>query len=634
MSSDRLSANPGVAASEGPADVEDPSTRAGARAKGRSAAPLARLATVVALLAAPVVVFFGLQVIPFFVQNGVDPFIYVGYQQSLGDLVERFGYTYYFPVRFGMLIPFRLTSLAFGAVPGYFVARYALALLAATALYALGRSRGSRAAGWVGAAACLCSPVFIGSLMTEYTDTVAVPCMIGGVALLMLPADGARPWRAAAAGVLFGIAFNTNLFIAVVLASGFLARAVLHVLRREWYAFVDWLVVAVGVVVVTGLGSLYYGLAFGDFDILTPSIDAARLYSGDAGAVFRAPTRAWLSFSPHLYIPALIGLALLVLVLTRRAVPDESWLQRMIRPGAADALVMLGGGQLFFGIHQFLLDGYSMETSYYYAFLWPFAMVALVFAAAEASTIKAFGSRGLWASVAVVALLPVARNWWFEDLELRPFSVVPVLAVIVGIGLLVARFVPLTAWVGVLGLVAGVSLLAVAPPRDVPLSKGQTSRVDPHYELMTGNHDDIGISYYRGAADLADVVPKWKDDPGSTLYWYRNDSLALNHIQSSGLWRGTTIDLGGSFFPVLDQKTVTLLKGRTPRHIVVIAESARDMRRGEAALADVITPVATRHELIGDDRVPVYVAILTFNASSCDREWRTRVDWATLGVCS
>jgi hypothetical protein len=589
--------------------------------------------TLVALLVAPVGGFFGLRVVPYFVQNGVDPFIYVGYQQNLGDLIERFGYTYYFPVRFGLILPLELATSVFGIVPGLFVSRYVLALVAAVSLYALGRSHGSRGAGWVGVAACLCSPVFIGALMTTYADTVGVPCLIAGIALMLMPSDRARPVRAALAGLCFAVAFNTNLFVGPLLAAALACRAVLHIIRREWYAFVDWVVVGLAVVVVTALGALYYGVAFGKPDILTPSIDAARLYSGEAGLVFRSPTRAWLTFSPHLYIPALIGVALfLVIVLGRRSSGEAAW-RSWIRPGAADALVMLGGAQLFFGIHQFLLDGYSMEAYYYYSFMWPFAIIALVMVVVRLADARTFGSRGAWLVATVPVLVPLAVKLLVPDLELWPSSAVPVLVGIVALGLIVARFVPWAVWVSAGCLVAGVSLLAIAPPRDVPLSTDQTFRWDPHYENMLGLGDHIGLYYYQAAAELADVVPKWKDDPGSNVYWYRNSDMSLNSIQASGLWRDATIDLGASEYPTLRENEITLLKGRTPRHVIVLGRTEKDVASGERALGDVLTPLATRHVTIGNEHLPVHVAILTYEASSCDQDWRARTGWAPLGVC-
>jgi hypothetical protein len=585
------------------------------------------------LLVAPVVVFLGLRAIPFFIQNGVDPFIYVGYQQSLGDLIERFGYSYYFPVRFGLLLPMQFSSWLFGAVPGFFVARYVLALMAAVSLYALGRAHGSRAAGWVGVAACLCSPIFVGALMTMYVDTVAVPCLVAGVALLLMPAERARPLRALAAGVCFGIAFNTNLFVGPLLVAAFACRGLLHIARREWYAFVDWIVVAVTVIAVTGLGALYYGLAFGKPDIITPSIEAARLYSGEAGKVFRSPSRAWLEFSPHLYIPAVVGLALLLVIAMRRPTPGGSWWRDLVTPGAADALVMLGGAQVFFGIHQFLLDGYSMETFYYYSLMWPFTMVALVMVMVQVAGRGAFGRKTVLVAGTVPVIVPLVIDWILPDLEVWPSKAVPVIAAVVAVGLLASRWSRWVLPVGALALVAGVSLLAIAPPRDVPLSPNQAFRWDPHYEAMFGQSGNEGLGYYEAAAELADVVPKWKDDPGSTVYWYRNTSLPLNYVQSSGLWRDATIDLGGSVYPTLGKNEITMLKGRTPRHVVVLGMTDDDVARGERALADVITPVSTRHTRVGNDDVRVHVAILTYEPSSCDQEWRERAGWSTLGVC-
>src|SRR4051812_7101802 len=85
-------------------------------------------AELLAVLGSPVVLFYVLQVEPYFRQNGLDPYMYLGYSQEPGDLINRYGMTYY-SVRFGLLWPIEMTTKLFGVTGGFFVMRWALAVV-------------------------------------------------------------------------------------------------------------------------------------------------------------------------------------------------------------------------------------------------------------------------------------------------------------------------------------------------------------------------------------------------------------------------------------------------------------------------------------------------------------------------
>ena len=66
----------------------------------------------------------------------IDPYVYTGYIHNSGDLLSRYGLTYY-SVRFGLILPAKAFTLAFGPEAGYLALRYVLTLLAGIPLYAL-----------------------------------------------------------------------------------------------------------------------------------------------------------------------------------------------------------------------------------------------------------------------------------------------------------------------------------------------------------------------------------------------------------------------------------------------------------------------------------------------------------------
>ena len=111
-----------VATGEGKERIED--------ASGQEPRSRTRAAIYEALLLAilPLALYVVLRPEPYFLQNGVDPFIYVGYMENLPDLIMRFGLPYY-AVRFGLILPGRLFLKVFGPVAGNLLLHYLLALL-------------------------------------------------------------------------------------------------------------------------------------------------------------------------------------------------------------------------------------------------------------------------------------------------------------------------------------------------------------------------------------------------------------------------------------------------------------------------------------------------------------------------
>ena len=96
--------------------------------------------------------------------------------------------------RVGFLVPARVAYLLFGAVPGFFVFRYVLALIAIVPVYVLLKKLYGRGAGFVGIAVVMSSPVVITAWGTDYPDSAAISYLTGGLAALALSWEGTR-WR-------------------------------------------------------------------------------------------------------------------------------------------------------------------------------------------------------------------------------------------------------------------------------------------------------------------------------------------------------------------------------------------------------------------------------------------------------
>jgi hypothetical protein len=583
-----------------------------------------------ALLVLPFAVFFVLRVEPYFRQNGVDPGIYAGYAENLPDLVERFGYPY-FAVRFGLILPLRLFGGLFGIVGGYFALRYALALLCAGALVLLGRELRCVAAGWFGAVMCLTSPVFLRALMTSYSDTVALPCVLAGVILLLLP--GPRGWGwALGAGVLFGFAVHANPFTGLVLVAALGARAMVPAAGRARRGWHDLLVAAAGMVLVTVGGIAYYAISFGSADVLAPSLEAAGRLAGETKSFFRSPDLGWLQFSPHLYVPLLTTVLLAGLVLTRGPASRRG----AGRPAlVAEAMAMLLAVQLLYVVEQFLRGGFALETYYYSSYLFAFTAIGLTVAMAEVSR-RSGTSAPAWVAAIVVAVLPLSRDVLFSGLQIWVVPAVPLLGLGLVALLAVGRARPRVLAAAAVLTAAVSALLVMAPPRNVPLAEGQRFRQEPHYELATGNPDRTGLEWLRLSSQLIAALPAWSDEPGSIVFWYR-DSRLLDFVQSTYLWRTSAVQGYEPTFPHLTAEARALLTGRTPRFLVVLATSPDDVDLAAAALDGVgLEPVTMTDEVLRAGASSLLVRRYTLVPAACETMWPRGafpVTWLELEPC-
>jgi 4-amino-4-deoxy-L-arabinose transferase-like glycosyltransferase len=549
--------------------------------RARPALPSRRtqVGEILAVLGAPVVLFYLLQAEPYFRQNNLDPQIYMGYAYEPDSLFHRFGNTTYYGVRFGLLWPMEIATKIFGVTAGYFALRWVLAMIGGGLVYWSLRRLASRPVAAVAALTLITSPVALRALMTAYSDTTSLPYLAGGTALLIAARTVERRWMTILpAGMLLALAVHSNPFNAAIVMIVVVCWMLTEIPSRRWAIASDAAVLLAAAVGVTILGLAVYQARFGDWNIIKPSIDAARAISGDGGKAFRSPTNEWLKYHLHLYLPVLLLLAF-VTVNLRRLRGLQAW-------EVATSLMLLGV-YLFLIAQQFLLKSTMLETYYYASALAPFEalVIGAVFSTLWRSSNLAVAWQ--WGATSLVVVLPLLRNVALPNLEVDRFPTIPVLvsattAALLPVGIRrepAGRSLP--AVVASTALVAGTFLILHAPPRTLPSG----TLFHPRYEAALGNQDWAGLDVYRLSHEIQDITPPLRSSDGVILVW-----PAWDEDPTAGTLAGPFVGFSSNFqsqgpgLPFVDEWRVARIRSENIDQLVAFSVSEDELDNGVSAL--------------------------------------------------
>jgi len=501
--------------------VDDPSvvvrrTRSGSGGSRTRALPVAAF-ELAGVLLGPVVLFFLLGAEPYFLQNALDPQIYMGFAAEPDVLFERFGNTTYYGVRFGLLWPMELTTKLFGVTGGFFVMRWGLAVLACGTVYWSLRRLSGRPVACAAALFFITSPVTLRGLMTAYADTTSLVFLLAGASLLLVARAVPRRWLVLlGAGLLLAFAVHSNPFNVIAVAVVVGAWSVVEVRSRRWRLLLDYGILLGVALAVTGLAMAVYQVRFGFWNVVSPSIDGFRSTSSHEVDPFRSVTHEWLKFQVQLYVP--------IIVVVAYVAANVRSLRRVVAWELASVL-MLCGMYAVLAADQFLRDGVMLETYFYSSALSPFTALAV---AATLSSLWRNGSVAeltRWLVVALLVALPFVIDRLPGELAFGLFPWVPLFLVATGaLALLSARAAATDAGDALrsrLATVAGVallvsnSLLLFAPPRGV----AEGTLFSPYYEQALGNRDRFGLDVYRLSFEFVELVPDLVSADGKVFVW-------------------------------------------------------------------------------------------------------------------
>lgn len=571
---------------------------------------LRRFVPMFAVILGPPIAYFAYGISPFYIQNGVDPFIYAGYIFEPSDLITRYGYTYY-SVRFGLLIPAQIFDAILGAPAGYFGLRWVAVSASVGVLWFWCRRIGARHLGWVAAALVIINPVVIRAVMTVYSDSVGVPYLVAAFPLLLLPGPNkTRLMACASAGVLIGLTVHSNLYLVLPLGAALVLWAAVRLLVDFRQAILESAVVIAMVIVVTIAGVCYYRLRYGDADILQPSIAAARRL-GDVIPTDRAPTRQWLNFRPAILLP-LVATGLLLTSLIRERLRPE-WYEV-----AALAMTAAIGG--VYAQNEFLASGFFLETYYYTSYFVGLTVVILLLALRRILAHSSSPNRSAAIAATAVIAFPYAWRLALDDLRVWSIPTIPAILALTILLIVMRTHAALTTASVMLAMTP--LLLTLAEPRNVPLAAGQTYRREPTYERALLDPDDQDLARYELASDFMRVVPDWRASPGTVVFWYRDSDETANLMGSTFLWKETTLTVAPPGLPKLDDAAAQRLSERTPRFLVLVASTEDLADTGLSAVRTAVAPLSNIRTVLRRGSYKIFIEVITLSPSSCDKETR------------
>lgn len=479
--------------------------------------------------------------------------------------------------RVGFLVPARLDYLAFGPVPGFFVTRYLLALVAVGPVYLLLRRLYGPPAGVAGILVVLSSPVIVTAWGTDYPDCAVVSYVAGAVACLAMPC--ASRWRRAwlaAAGVLLVLAVWSH-GVAVPLAGATLAGYLAVRLVRDRAGLAGDLALLAGVAVaVTGLLVLAAEVLLGHANFIGLTWQALRYLSQPSQtAHWHSANWRWALYVAYLLVPPAVLGAFVVAVARRgRGVPTP-----VLLVGVVVAVQVL----VYF-LLQFAGTVQTLEQHYLSSTLWPGVCLAAAITIAELARPLSGRPFARWLPVAVLLVVPLGYEAYphVPSFGWLPFGAILAAGVIVAAvaasGAARLRH-PLTAATAIgLGLVAfaGAALVLTVAPIPVRPQLPNThpgSDPAPAYSTALGGSGTIYIDGYRIATALpAFVGPAayrgeqlliWRLTPGR--YEYLSYAVGMYHDGYNKLQSSS---------PNLTQSDRRKLTSRRPAELLLASKSA------------------------------------------------------------
>lgn len=565
------------------------------------------------LLAMPPLLFVGMGVQPMARVQSIDPTLYTAYIDNGPDLIQRFGTDRYYWSRVGTVLPGRLGNLVLGPVGGFYLFRFALALVAIVPAYLLFRRLWDERVGLVAAVVLLVNPVAIRAWTSDYPDGAAIAYLVGGTCFLLYPSHRRRWAWSLAAGAMFAAAVLCNVVVSALVAATLAADAVVR-LRPLTRAAVPpmlrhWLVIGTAFVATAFAFAVGAELVIGAGNLVHPTVRAIQEMRGDQFTPYHSSNWRWVLRETQLMVPPLLLMSWGALRLRRR---DDEHL-----PAAESTVALAVAFQTAgFALWQFVNRGSTLENYLYSSLLW-----------ATTSLLAVFVLRALWARQAVrrwvllcipvVLLVPLGLRSFAPDLQFRLWPWGPAVILVVTVVLLLAtrRATPATVLRSLgltLVIVVAAQSLTIAKPQNLPFLAGQAIHPQASYGDVFLNSDDTYLETYRVVTQLPDLVPSLERTAGDLLLWWSSDAPDIvQYAAAMYLWRNTALmgfDFDAPGLPVLGSAELQRLQENPPRFILMLGADSSRFDSGLTSLDDAgVRPEIQSDEVLrsGDSQLSV-----------------------------
>jgi hypothetical protein len=520
-------------------------------------------------------------------QNGyLDPWFYTSYVNHYGDMLDRYGMTY-FATRIAYLFPERALGAVFGSEGGYYAWHYLLAVAALGAVYAIARRLQGVPTAVVVTTFLVVCPWLPRALVWDYVDGAGIAFMLVGIYFL-LASRAPMPVRWAAAGAFFSLAVNANLFLASIigifglswLCFGFRSRSV----RRRLVA-VGWLVGAALTVQLALATFMAIAYPTAGFFYVGKSFDiTSNLLQRNDPATYK-PLGEVLRISPYVMVPALGGIAAIGFALVARVSEMPEARRAFIR---MVALFAAGCGALFLALE--LSHQAVAYLPYYVDYLIPAFTLGAIVIVGELMRLLSPRWQRLAAGATVAGLLGtyvVLQNWTIgaHDFGRALFAAGVVAVMIIVLGSRFAR---------PLALVVALAVLVVTPFAFLVRDNGEYVRV------ASGQTRPAEWDVYRAAHRMQDDVLAAVPGNQTVGFWYGSEP-SLSSIQSMFLYNRTMVFPPGDWMPHV---TPVLLENvRRFDYLVLLGVTPGAVAEGTRALCAAGQPLREvgRRTVTGDD---------------------------------
>ncbi len=143
------------------------------------------------------------------------------------------------------------------------------------------------------------------------------------------------------------------------------------------------------------------------------------------------------------------------------------------------------------------------------------------------------------------------------------------------------------------------------------------------------------MDVYDLAIEFTETMPQWHSSPGSLVFWYPDGDELSDLVESTYLWRYSTVQANGPGLPALDDHQRAQLRQRTPRYLVIMGSRPEFVEQGRAAL-DFLSDlqVGSSEHTLTVGSAELYFEVNEYRPASCDETSDGRLDvWLFEALC-